>query len=108
MRAVYCSRGTDRPGEKSSTGQRRRSLLTRGDWSAWVFTLPNELNIQDGRPAIDVGRCPCASKYGMARPLSASVGYHACTTTWRRSLEAGLNVSARLASVHLNTTLPTR
>jgi hypothetical protein len=63
--------------------------------------------MKDGSPPIGPGSRPCASKYGTARPVVASVGYQAWAMTWRWSDGLGVSVSARRVSVQRKITLPT-
>ena len=68
LKDVYCSRGTPKPGEKTRTGHVRCAALTGASNVAWVSNSPKAPNMNDGRPSIEPGSRPCASKYGTGRP----------------------------------------
>ena len=51
--------------------------------------------MKDGSPPIDDGSRPCASKYGTAGPLLASLGYQAWAITCRWSDGFAVSVSGR-------------
>jgi hypothetical protein len=51
--------------------------------------------MNDGMPPTEPGKFPCASKYGTACPLFASLGYQACAITCRWSDGFAVSVSGR-------------